>query len=117
MFKLFNSKIYELENTCENLGMYSQLHKIIGKNKLIAKVSKFDDIEELKNDLEIGNLLRRNGISTPKYIGIAKGKLNGEIVDILVMEFVEDSKMLYRYSQNLSPEFMNKLFRKEIDKL
>ena len=128
-----SNKIYDLEKKLVS-GSQSEIFKIIGKEKLIAKIykenfkSQFTPPQEnAKKEYEIGKLFQMNSISVPKYIGTCKvSKKDEEIIwDAVVMEYIEDSYLIknsqnYKDRGRVPPKMYNRgkeLLKIEIEKI
>jgi|TARA_Y100000310_G_C20278135_1_gene621269 hypothetical protein len=121
-----SNKIYDLEKKLVS-GSQSEIFKIIGKEKLIAKIYKENFKENAKKEYEIGKLFQMNSISVPKYIGTCKvSKKDEEIIwDAVVMEYIEDSYLIknsqnYKDKGRVPPKMYNRgkeLLKIEIEKI
>lgn len=116
--KIFSRKIYDLDEHIIGEGQFSKIYKIKGKSKLIAKVSRYGDLKDLKSDFDMAKLLRKNGISTPKYVGIVKVRLLNRKLDALVIEFIDDCILIKKENKyNYENLRARELFEKEIEKI
>ena len=122
-----SNKIYDLGKKLVS-GSQSEIFKIIGKEKLIAKIYKENFKENAKKEYEIGKLFQMNSISVPKYIGTCKvSKKDEEIIwDAVVMEYIEDSYLIknsihyYKDKGRVPPKMYNRgkeLLKIEIEKI
>jgi len=87
-------KIYKLTDYVWEPGCQGGVFDIENHKRLVCKILHNGDIEELKNEYEIAKILRKNGISVPRYIGICKVEKDGRIYYGLIMQKIWDSHLV-----------------------